>query len=119
MCLISPLLLADITILKDEGKLSLQHNDIILINYAELLKPKIIKRKLAEAKALFVDTYIGFSQHIFDNAKDPVLYIDNQKIHHTEIRAAIKQLNVRHLAYLFKKTHSWQFIMGKMLKIVW
>jgi hypothetical protein len=44
---------------------------------------------------------IGFSKHIFDNAKDPVLYIDHQKVHHTEIRAAVKQLNVRHIAYLF------------------
>jgi len=50
MYLINPLLLADITILKNKVKLSPQHNDIILINYAEQLKPKIIRRKLAEAK---------------------------------------------------------------------
>ena len=52
-----------------------------------------VKYNLAKAKKVFVDKYVSFSQHIFTNAKDPVLIIDNVVIHHTEINDALKKLN--------------------------
>jgi hypothetical protein len=51
------------------------------------------KNWLTKAKKLFTDKYVSFSQHIFSNAKDPVLYIDNIAIHHTEVKEAINKIN--------------------------
>ena len=48
---------------------------------------------LTKAKGMFVDSYISFSQHIFTNAKDPVLVIDNKSIHHTDVKDALNKLD--------------------------
>jgi hypothetical protein len=51
------------------------------------------KAWLDRAKSLFVDKYYSFSNHIFTNAKDPVLIIDNKSIHHTEVKENLDNLN--------------------------
>jgi hypothetical protein len=42
---------------------------------------EFVKEKLIEIKPKFKDKYHGFSQHIFIDAKDPVLYLNGNKIH--------------------------------------
>jgi len=54
---------------------------------------EIIESWLPNAKGLFVDNYVSFSQHIFIDAKDPVLLIDNKQVHHTEVREALNKLD--------------------------
>lgn len=46
-----------------------------------------------KAKSLFTDKYYSFSNHIFIDAKDPVLIIDNRSIHHTEVKEYLDKLN--------------------------
>ena len=65
----------------------------IYIHTIEKQRTEDIKRWLTSAKKLFVDKYISFSQHIFTNSKDPVLYIDNRGIHHTEVQEALNKLS--------------------------
>jgi hypothetical protein len=64
----------------------------IFIATIRKLETAEIKRSLRDAKKLFVDNYISFSQHIFENAKDPVLTIDNRRIHHTEAKGVLNKL---------------------------
>lgn len=52
-----------------------------------------IKGWLTNARKLFADNYISFSQHIFTNAQDPVLLIDNESIHHTEAKDVLNKLD--------------------------
>ena len=52
---------------------------------------------LTNAKKLFVDNYVSFSQHIFTTAKDPVLIIDNKSIHHTEAKQALQKLDPKEI----------------------
>ena len=59
--------------------------------------PDDAKEWLEEAKKLFVDEYASFSQHIFTNAKDPVLIIDNRSVHHTEIKLAFEALDTKYI----------------------
>src|SRR5690606_30146260 len=68
--------ISEIAILKNEGKISHQRNDVILIQYATQLSKKLIKTKLKEIKPKFKDKYNGYSQHIYADAKDPVLYLN-------------------------------------------
>ena len=49
---------------------------------------------LTKLKKAFVDKYASFSQHISTNTKDPVLMIDNVMINHTQIKEALKKLNL-------------------------
>jgi len=65
----------------------------IFISTIKELKTDDINGWLTNAKNLFVDDYISFSQHIFAGAKDPVLIIDNKKIHHTEVKEIISKLD--------------------------
>ena len=50
---------------------------------------------LKKAKKLFFDNYISFSQDIFPHAKDPVLIIDAQNIHHSEVKQSLNKLNAK------------------------
>ena len=90
-----------IAILKNDGKISHQINDVIIIQYATELPKKIIKQKLNEIKPKFKDKYHGFSQHIFVDAKNPVLYLNGNKIHHTEIKTTLKDLKLNNIGYVY------------------
>ncbi len=52
-----------------------------------------VKTWLDNAKKLFVDKYASFSNHIHGNSKDPVLVIDNRRIHYTEVKDFLDKLN--------------------------
>ena len=65
----------------------------IYISTIKKLKTDDIKGWLTNAKKLFVDNYISFSQHIFTDAKDPVLIIDKKSIQHTEVKETLNKLN--------------------------
>ena len=93
--------ISEITILKNDGKISHQRNDVIIIQYASKLSKKIVKEKLNEIKPKFKDKYNGFSQHIFVDAKDPVLYLNGNKIHHAEIKTTLKDLKINNIGYIY------------------
>jgi len=93
--------ISEITILKNEGKISHQRNDVIILQYAFKLSKKVIKEKLIEIKTKFTDKYHGFSQHIYTDAKDPVLYLNQNKIHHTDIKRTLNDLKVNNIGYIY------------------
>lgn len=93
--------ISEITILKNEGKISHQRNDVIIINYATKLPKKVINEKLKDAKQKFKDEYFSFSQHIKSDAQDPVLYLNGNKIHHTEPKEILNSLKSNEIAYIY------------------
>ena len=98
-------LIVGITSIKNEGQIGCQNSDVIIIEYAVELPRKIIRNKFDELKGLFKDEYHGFSQHILNDSKDPVLYINNQKIHHTEVKEALEKLDKKKIVYINIKTN--------------
>ena len=81
--------LVSIDVLKEAAKnLIHTNNDIVLVTFAQKIKSK--QKLLKKIKQSFVDKYVSFSQHIFTDAKDPVLYIDNVLINHIEAKEKIK-----------------------------
>lgn len=93
-------LISAITLIKNEGQIGCQNSDVIIIEYAVKLSKKIIQNKYVELKNLFQDKYNGFSQHIRIDSKDPVLYINNQKIHHTKVKKAFAKLDKTKIVYI-------------------
>lgn len=69
----------------------------IFVNSIKSQVSKDIKYNLTAAGQLFKDNYISFSQHILNDAKDPVLVIDYVVIHHAEIKDAFKKLKIQEL----------------------
>ena len=98
-------LIIGITSIKNEGQRGCQNNDVIIIEYAVELPKKIIQNKFDELKNLFKDEYHGFSQHILNDSKDPVLYINNRKIHHTEVKESLEKLDKSKIVYINIKTN--------------
>lgn len=66
---------------------------------------------LTNAKKLFVDNYVSFSQHIFTSAKDPVLIIDNKSIHHTEAKQALQKLDPKEIYDIYVSPSQVPFAM--------
>jgi len=91
--------------IKSEGQIGCADNDLIFIEYAVELPRTLIRNRIDEMQSLFNDKYFGFSGHILTNSKDPVLYINNRNIHHTEVKAAIKSLDKNEIAYINIKTN--------------
>jgi len=90
--------LTDFTFIKNNGQIGIGDNDIVVIKYAIIQPQKYIKEKHSELNKLFVDKYISSSQHIYLDAKDPILFIDNQKIFHTEIKKMLSSLKTKDIA---------------------
>jgi hypothetical protein len=59
------------------------------------------KEMLKNAKLRFVDSYVSHSQHFLNDAKDPVLYIDFQPIHHTETKKSISELKIKDIKAIY------------------
>lgn len=93
--------ISEISILKNKGELIHPRPDVILIQYALELPNKVIKKKFKEVKTKFTDNYSSFPQHIYSNANDPVLYINRNKIQHTEIKKIISRLKVKDIGYIY------------------
>ena len=93
--------ISEIAILKNDGKISHQRKDVIIIQSATKLPKKTIKTKLKEIKPKFKDKYNGFSQHIYIDAKDPVLYLNGNKIHHTETKKLVNKLKLNDIGYIY------------------
>src|SRR5690554_225922 len=93
--------ISEIAILKNDGKISHQRKDVIIIQSATKLPKKTIKSKLKEIKSKFKDKYNGFSQHIYIDAKDPVLYLNGNKIHHTETKKLVNKLKLNDIGYIY------------------
>ncbi len=55
---------------------------------------KELESAMREAEKSFKDKYNSFSQHIYSNAKDPVLIIDNELIHYAQVREELKKINL-------------------------
>jgi hypothetical protein len=69
----------------------------IFVNSIKQQTFKDIKYNLTAAKKLFVDNYVSFSQHIFNDAKDPVLMIDYVMVHHSEVKDALRKLTTQEI----------------------
>jgi hypothetical protein len=93
--------LVSIDILKEAVR-NLMHNnnDVIVVTFAYNQKLKRKRELLNKIKQSFVDNYISFSQHIFTNSNDPILYINNSLIHHTEAKEKIKVLTLKSFYYI-------------------
>lgn len=76
------------------------NGDIVIILFAYNQKNKTKRYLLKKVRQSFTDNYVSFSQHIFTEAKDPVLYIDNKLIHHTETKERIKLLKVNSVYFI-------------------
>lgn len=87
-------------------KASSLHNNknVIILQFAYAQKNKQKQVLWNKVSTAFTDAYSSFSQHILTNAKDPVLYIDNEKIHHTETRKRIKNLTPKNIYYIHYDT---------------
>lgn len=95
---INPQILTDFTFIKNKGQIGIGNKDIVVIKYAIIQQEKYIKEKQIELKKLFRDNYSSSSQHICLDSKDPVLFIDNQKIFHTETKKRISDLKTKSIA---------------------
>src|SRR5690554_8024958 len=89
--------ISEITILKNEGKISHQRNDVIILQYAFKLSKKAIKETLIEINTKFTDKYHGSSQHIYTDANDTVLHSNQNKIHHTDIKIKLHNSTVNNI----------------------
>lgn len=76
------------------------NGDIVIILFAYNQKNKTKRHLLKKVRQSFTDHYVSFSQHIFSDAKDPVLYIDNKLIHHTETKEKIKLLKFNRVYFI-------------------
>lgn len=76
------------------------NNPVLIIRFAyqQSLKEKRLAWK--KVKPAFRDEYVSFSPHIFTHAKDPVLYINNIKIHHAEAKQQLKALSPHSIYYI-------------------
>jgi len=93
--------LVNIDILKEPARNLLHNNnDVVLVTFAYNQKLKRKRELLKILKQSFVDNYVSFSQHIFVDAKNPVLYIDNVSIHHTEAKEKLKSLTLKSIYYI-------------------
>ena len=86
------------------AKLTSLRKDIIIINYAVDLPFEQVQSTLNEIIPKFTDIYYGFSSHIYTNAKDSILYVNENKIHHTEAKDIINTIDARSIAFIFEKT---------------
>jgi hypothetical protein len=94
--------LVSIDILKEAAKNLIHNNnsDIVLVTFAYNQQLEQKQELLKNVRQSFVDNYISFSQHILADAKDPVLYIDNVLIHHTEAKKKLKALTLKSVNYI-------------------
>lgn len=76
------------------------NSDIVLVLFAYNQKDKTKRHLLRKIRHSFTDSYISFSQHIFNDAKNPVLYIDNKLIYHTEAKEKVKLLKLKSVYYI-------------------
>ncbi len=117
-------LIAGITRITNKGEIGCQNSDIIIIEYAVELPNKVIFEKYTEVKDLFTDKYLGYSQHTLDDSKDPVLYIDNKRVYHTEVKSELAKLKKNEIAYInIKRSYQSQELHGQNAKngvvIIW
>jgi hypothetical protein len=93
--------LVSIDILKEAAR-NLMHNnnDVVLVTFAYNQKLKRKRELFRKVRQSFVDNYVSFSQNIFIDTKDPVLYIDNVLIHHTEAKQKLKALTLQSIYYI-------------------
>jgi hypothetical protein len=68
--------------------------DFVIVTSFGNQKRKTKVKCLKTAKSAFEDIYSDFSQHILINSKDPVLYINDHPVSHTECSNVVKKLNV-------------------------
>jgi hypothetical protein len=76
------------------------NDDIVLILFAFNQNSKTRRRLLKRVRERFTDNYVSYSQHIFSDSKDPVLYIDNKLIHHTETKGKLNSLKLKRVYFI-------------------
>ena len=73
---------------------------IVLIGNTHELKLQEKREILDNAKSRFRDMYNYSSHHILSNSKDPVLFVDDKKIHHAESKRIINKLSANKIKHL-------------------
>lgn len=97
--------LVELTKINNDGKLILgTANEVVLIVFAYQQKRKEIRKILKGLKNKFQDKYVGLSQHILNDAKNPVLYIDNNQVHHARAKEKFEHLKVGDIYYIDYKS---------------
>ena len=95
-----PRYLKSIDVLKKDARSHHTNNDVVVVTFAYSQKIKLKRKLLRKVKKSFVDNYVSSSQHILTDSKDPVLYIDNVLIHHTEAKEKIKALTPKSVYFI-------------------
>lgn len=65
----------------------------IYVMTIQKMDTKDVKAWMKDAKKLYVDKYVSYSQHILTNSRDPVLVIDGQAISATIAKAALEKID--------------------------
>ncbi|MBS1756830.1 MAG: hypothetical protein JSU03_06085 [Bacteroidetes bacterium] len=96
--------LLNIDILKETAAVNLIScrpiRDVILVSFAHKQRRSKKRTILKRVKQTFTDNYVSFSQHIPLDSKDPVLYIDNVLINHSEAKERVKGLTVKSIYHI-------------------
>ena len=77
------------------------------------LKKSQIKEDLSKARNSFVDDYSLYQNHILENAKDPVLVIDNLAVKHSDAREKIDTIEPSQIKLIVFVNHAPQSIYGQ------
>jgi len=79
--------------------------NIIIIQYAELMTSKTIKKEILDIKSRFNDRYNDYGQHIHNEATDPVLYFNGTRIPHTQAKLFVEKLKEKQIGYIYSTTN--------------
>lgn len=82
--------------------------NLIVVLILNVTNSNLIERKkeLEAVKNRFIDQYEFRSQHIMTNSKDPVLYVDGNKIHHAEAMKEVTELKAKEIQFIVSVNHA-------------
>lgn len=98
--------LVELTKIKNDGQFAHWNSDVAIVLFTYQQKEKYIKRILKELKREFPDKYLGYSQDVLTDSKNPVLFINDKCIHHTEAKSRIEKLKLKDIHYIDYKKDS-------------
>jgi len=81
--------------------------DYVIINTFGKQTTPTKTKYLQMAKMAFKDKYHGFSQHILPTSQDPVLFLNDRPVHHTECSEVLKKLKIRDIKDM--SVYLWPF----------
>ncbi len=79
---------------------------IVLILNANKVNLKQRKKELEAVQSRFKDEYEFRSAHIIPDSNDPVLFINEDKIHHAEAMKIVNELRAKQIKYILSISHA-------------